>query len=219
MSLTRGRIARADQLPAEVAPITVPAPGAGRPWGRRIAAKVLEAEQHAEQIVKTARERARAELDETRRQCAAIRLRAEEEARADAVARVAAHALALEAREAKTEARQLDRVVELAQLLAERLLGEALELDPARVQALARQVLSAARGARSITIVAHPQDTEALARLGEEPMVREAAVRVEADPDRARGSLRVVTELGVLDADLAPQLTRLARRLREILTE
>jgi flagellar assembly protein FliH/type III secretion protein L len=193
--------------------------GVDRPWGRRIAAKVLEAERQAEAILESARESARLELAEARRQCVAVHLRAEEEARADAVAKVAAHALALEAREAKAEERQLDRVVELARLLAERLLGEALELDPTRVRALARQVLHSARAARSITISAHPRDVAALERLKEEPMLKDAAMRVEADPDRQRGSLRLVTELGILDADLAPQLTRLAQRLREMLSE
>jgi flagellar assembly protein FliH/type III secretion protein L len=180
---------------------------------------VLEAERQAELIVQSARENARAEMAEARRECASIHLRAEEEARADAVARLAAHALALEVRESKAEERQLDRIVELARLLAERLLGEALELDPTRVQALARQVLISARGARSITIAAHPRDIEALQQLKEEPMLKEASLRVEVDPNRERGSLRLATELGVLDADLAPQLTRLAQRLREILSE
>ena len=37
------------------------------------------------------------------------------------------------------------------------------------------------------------------------------------DSARARGSLRIETDIGVLDADLAPQLDRLALRLRETL--
>ena len=42
-------------------------------------------------------------------------------------------------------------------------------------------------------------------------------VRVVPDGSRARGSLRIETDIGVLDADLAPQLDRLALRLRETL--
>ena len=42
-------------------------------------------------------------------------------------------------------------------------------------------------------------------------------VVVVVDAKRARGSLRLDTELGSLDADLAPQLDRLAEKLREAL--
>ena len=44
------------------------------------------------------------------------------------------------------------------------------------------------------------------------------SVRVVPDGSRARGSLRIETDIGVLDADLAPQLDRLALRLRETLS-
>jgi flagellar biosynthesis/type III secretory pathway protein FliH len=42
-------------------------------------------------------------------------------------------------------------------------------------------------------------------------------VRLLPDATRTRGSLRIETDIGVLDADLAPQLDRLALRLRETL--
>lgn len=41
------------------------------------------------------------------------------------------------------------------------------------------------------------------------------AVRVQPDVARGRGSLRLDTEIGVLDAELAPQLERLSLKLRE----
>jgi hypothetical protein len=40
---------------------------------------------------------------------------------------------------------------------------------------------------------------------------------VLADPERPRNSLRLDTDIGVLDADLAPQLDRLLPKLRESL--
>ena len=73
-----------------------------------------------------------------------------------------------------------------------------------------------ARGARRVTIIAHPEDARfieqalALVQAG-------GAAHVLADPERPRGSLRLDTDIGVLDADLAPQLDRLLPKLRESL--
>jgi flagellar biosynthesis/type III secretory pathway protein FliH len=82
---------------------------------------------------------------------------------------------------------------------------------------LARQALAEARGARRLSIVAHPEDaallSQSLASLG----VAVDTVRVVSDAARQRGSLRIETDIGVLDADLAPQLDRLALKLRETL--
>ena len=71
------------------------------------------------------------------------------EARESEVARLAALFLALRVERRERAERDLDdRAVGLARVLAERLLGEALEADPARVVALARQALLEARGAK-----------------------------------------------------------------------
>jgi flagellar biosynthesis/type III secretory pathway protein FliH len=103
--------------------------------------------------------------------------------------------------------------------LAERLLGEALGLVPERVTALARQALLEAKGARRIKIVAHSGDAvilqQSLGMLGVEPGI----VSIESDPGRERGNLRMVTEIGTLDAELAPELARLAVKLREALRQ
>ena len=104
----------------------------------------------------------------------------------------------------------------MARVLAERLLGEALALEPRRIVAIARRALDEARGARRVTIIAHPDD----AALIEEALLSVhagGAARVLADPERPRGSLRLDTDIGVLDADLAPQLDRLLPKLRESL--
>ena len=151
-----------------------------------------------------------------KREAADRRLEVEIEARAEATARVAAHALALSLRDDQALERSQDRVVEVARVLAERLLGEALELEPRRIVAIARRALEEARGARRVTIVAHPDD----AALIEEALLTlhaGGAATVLADPERPRGSLRLDTDIGVLDADLAPQLDRLLPKLRESL--
>jgi flagellar assembly protein FliH len=106
----------------------------------------------------------------------------------------------------------------LARLLAERLLGASLAVAPEQVVTLAQQALTEARGARRLSIVAHPKDAELLAQALPSLGVAIETVRIAPDAARARGSLRIETDIGVLDADLAPQLDRLALRLRETLS-
>ena len=188
---------------------------AALPPSRIVPAKAVDAEERARQILARAEEQALLLVEAARRESADVRLRAVAEGRAEGVAVVAEKALALAAREAELDDRHLDRTVELAQLLAERLLGEALALDPARVTALARAALGEARGARRAVIAAHPDDAAELGpRLGELGFAA-GAISVRSDPSRARGSLRIETEIGVLDGELAPQLARLGTKLRE----
>jgi flagellar biosynthesis/type III secretory pathway protein FliH len=54
---------------------------------------------------------------------------------------------------------------------------------------------------------------EQLATLG----LQAGAVDVRDDPALARGALRLHTDVGILDAQLAPRLERLAVALRDVL--
>jgi flagellar assembly protein FliH len=194
-----------------------PAPKRGRlPHGRVVEAEVVEAAERARSIVSRAEAKAEELLARARREAAEARLRAEVEARAEAVARLAAQALALSSKDDQALERSLDRVVDVARVLAERLLGEELALEPKRIVAMARRALDEARGARRVTIVAHPEDA-ALIEQALGSVNAGGAARVLADPARPRGSLRLDTDIGVLDADLAPQLDRLLPKLRESL--
>jgi flagellar biosynthesis/type III secretory pathway protein FliH len=215
VNLPAGRILRPHELSNEPVPLRLTASAVGPARGRVVSRTVVEAEQRARELVGEAERKAQELVAAATRESADIRLRAEAEGRADGAAALAAKAVAWAAHEARADERQLDRIVQVAELLAERLLGEALRLDPTRVLALARQALAEARGARRITIVAHPEDARALEILLEEPMLRDAAVCVAPDARRERGRLRLDTDIGSLDADLAPQLARLAQRLRE----
>ena len=191
--------------------------GHGLPFGRVVPKALVDASAEATRMLADARAEAQALVAAAERSAADLKLLAEVEARAEASAKLAAHALALATYEAKADERALTRSVELARLLAERLLGASLAIAPEQVVTLARQALAEARGARRLSIVAHPEDatllSQSLASLG----VAVETVRVVSDAARPRGSLRIETDIGVLDADLAPQLDRLALRLRETL--
>jgi flagellar biosynthesis/type III secretory pathway protein FliH len=172
---------------------------------------------------------ARALLDEAREEAQQILARAEAtandlilqqqaRARADALCLVVGEALELRKRQAELSRNVLDRSVDFATLLAERLLGEELALAPGRIRALARQVLEEAAGARHAIIVAHPRDAgELRAGLGSLGSLLDS-VGIEDDDKLNRGQIRVETELGVIEADLRGQLERLAAQLRKLLS-
>ena len=220
MKLGFGRVVSAPEADARTTePRGAPAlrSGASRlPRGRVATAEVVNAAETARALIERAERSAADIVHRAEREAADLRLRALSEARAEAAARIAAHALALSFREDQALERNLDRVVEVARVLAERLLGEALALEPQRVVAIARRAVEEARGARRITVIAHPDDAVLIERALHS-LNAGAAASVLAEPARPRGSLRLDTDLGVLDADLAPQLDRLLPKLRESL--
>jgi flagellar biosynthesis/type III secretory pathway protein FliH len=203
---TRGRVVRG------VGTTGVPAtprldPGQA---GRRIAREELEARARAAAVLADAHARAKSVVEE------AV-ARATHEAREAEQAKVAALYLILRAAEETRAERDLDRAVDLASLLAERLLGAAIEREPAVVAMIARQALAEARGARRARIEAHPGDVGVLqahlATLG----LPAGAVELVASDALGRGSLVLHTDIGTLDARLTPQLDRLAAALRDAL--
>ncbi len=100
-------------------------------------------------------------------------------------------------------------------LLAERLIGEAIRVEPARIAELASAALQETRGGRTVRIEANPDDVAALATAAFGSV--EHVADIQPDPTLPRGSLIVHTDLGRIDARLEPQLARLAVALREAL--
>jgi flagellar biosynthesis/type III secretory pathway protein FliH len=219
MTLSRGRILRAEQLggaPSAVAPRESgrDAPGA-RQTGARIARReALEAADQARARL----ERAELEASRILAQAEARAERVLEQARAEgllqASARLAGAWAALQDREARADEASADRIVQIARLLAERVLGESVRLEPDTVVALARQALAQMRRARSVRLLASPADAAVLeSRLGELGAAAGCVV-VVADDSRAPGGVRIESELGTVDADLGQQLDRLVDALR-----
>lgn len=187
------------------------APGAGGAGtiraavARRIPAAVLDAKTEAARII-----------DEARAAAAHVASEAARDAREKETARVAAELLALRATEETKAAREIDHTIAIATLLAERIVGEAIVADPARIGALAVEALKETRGARQLRIEAAREDVPELERiLG---ALGVAVASVEPSEALGRGSLVVHTELGRVDARLEPQLARLAEALRETMT-
>ncbi len=214
MSPPRARIVRAAET-GTLHPLL--APRAATASHKRIAREEVEAHFNAERIEREARARAEAILAEAWSKGAAAGQRAASEAREEAHARAIAQWIAVRRVEDARLAADADRVVTLAVVLAERLIGASLEVEPTRVASIAQSVLAEARGARRATLEAHPLDAEVLrqhlATLG----LQAGAVDVRDDPALARGALRLHTDVGILDAQLAPRLERLAVALRDVL--
>ena len=220
--IARGRVLKQAEA-ASLRPLAASAPSqptspGGLPFGRVAPPALVDAHLEAARVIAEARREAAQLLDAARRAVGDLHLRAEAEARAEASAKLAAHALALATHESKSDERALERSVALARVLAERLLGASLSLAPEQVVALARQALAEARGARRLTIAAHPEDAQLLMQHAPSLGVALETLRIVPDVSRTRGSLRIETDVGILDADLAPQLDRLALRLRETLS-
>jgi type III secretion protein L len=169
----------------------------------------VEAGERAVQIVRDAEVRARAIVDEARTQ-------GEREAREAEHAKLSAAYLALKGAEEQRAERDLERVMALAVVLAERLIGAEIARDPAVVASLARRALEEARGARRAILEHSPLDEAALVR-DVVAALPEGTIELRPNPDFSRGSLVVHTDLGTLNAKLTPQLERLADALRDLL--
>ncbi len=196
----------------EAAPVASEAPRR-----RRVAADELRAREAAAALLEGARKQAETIVAEARVAAEVALREAANEAREAEEARGAALLLRLKREDEQRAERDLDRAVSLAVVLAERLLGAALVRDPGQVIALANQALREARGARRATIDACPLDAAVLERHLVDAGFESHTVEVRTDPSLSRGSLRVSTNLGTLDARLHPQLERLAQALRDAL--
>lgn len=197
----------------------------------RIERELAAAKEEAERVVAEARGAAAALLDEARTTAAQITAEATrrgEEDREVAVqnavdeerAKFAAGWTALRAREERSAAMQIDRIARLAGVVAQRLLGHALESDPALVVSLVRQALAELRDIRPLRFEVHADDAPTLRAAlaaGGVGAVDGCAIDVSSSPSCDRGSFRVQTDLGSVHAVLGARIERLASALRDAL--
>ena len=220
MSVHRGRIVRAGHpmtaltiACAQTEPAT-PEAATRLPRGRVVDRERVEAARASALVLEQAREQATRIVEQARAEGARIVEQARAEGLERASSELAGAWLSLHRREADEDRAALDRGVELGRLMAERLIGESLRLEPSTIALLAREAMHQLWRARAVVIHAHPSDTAALqdhlATFGMPP----ERLRIEPDPELKPGNLRFRSELGELDADLAPQLDRLAEALR-----
>jgi flagellar assembly protein FliH len=214
----RGRI-----VPAEGAANAVPlldpdaAKAGDQALRHRVVREEAEAREAAGRIVREARATADSVIAEAGARAAAEAQDAARRTREDADAELTARWLALRQAERTAAGRDEDRIVSVAVALAERLLGASLAVEPGRIADLARVVIGEAGGARRAVIEAHPLDAEELQRSFTAGGLDLQSVEVRGDAALARGELRLHTDLGTIDARLAPRFERLAAALRDAL--
>lgn len=208
MRLSRGRVLETPAGPGS------PGPPSGPPTQRVLPEALVRAHAEAETIVAEARQRAEAIVSEARQKAASARAEAEREGREEGTAALTAAWLRLRSAETRELAGREEQVLMLGRLLAERLLGRALSLEPTLMVDLTREALAAVVRARRVSLYVNPEDAETLRRHLGGLGLDTAAIDVHADPSRPRGGLRAETDLGTLDAELAPQLDRLVAALR-----
>jgi type III secretion protein L len=177
--------------------------------GRVVPSAVYEAHEEARGIVEAAQAEARRIVEEARREGFAA---GREEGLASLTELVLAARVEATRRAAETEP-ELRR---LAVRIAEKILGEALRLDPEQVVSIVRGALAAARGRRELSIRVHPDDLEAVTRARPrlaEALSRQAEVALRADASVPRGGCLVDSEVGTIDARLDVQLAAIERAL------
>jgi flagellar biosynthesis/type III secretory pathway protein FliH len=214
MTAPRARVVRGEAA-ARGVPLLSPGPGAAQ--RRRIAREEIEARLTAERIIQDAHAQADAILVRAKEEGTVAAATAVREAQAEADATLTARWIALRQAESRRLGDDADRVLTVAVALAERLVGATLELDPTRIATLASGVLAEARGARRAIIHAHPVDAEVLRTHLIASNLEAQSFVIESDEGLARGALRLHTDVGIIDAQLASRLDRLADALRDAL--
>jgi flagellar biosynthesis/type III secretory pathway protein FliH len=198
-----GRIVKAS-LPLDAATPKLQVPNESRP--QVMPRSVAAAHEQAAAI----KRRALTECAELRAQTEvelnALRVQTQADGRAAGYAELAALLLKQKAREAEVETAALGRVSTIARLLAERIIGQAVVLDPALLGSMALTALDEVRGARQIQIYVHPADELHVARPLAALRLPSASVSVVCDAQLAPGQLRITTDNGAFQADLGQRL-------------
>jgi flagellar biosynthesis/type III secretory pathway protein FliH len=179
-----------------------------------MAREEVEARLTAERIVREANEQAEAILRKAKADSSATTENAWREGELKAETMLAARWLALRQAEAAHFDNDTERVIGVAVALAERLLGDVLDLAPERIASLAAVALDEARGARRAVIRAHPIDAEALRRLGTSEL-EPRSISVQDDEAMPRGSMEMHTDVGIITARLPARLQKLAAAVRD----
>jgi flagellar assembly protein FliH/type III secretion protein L len=185
------------------------------PTARVLSRRVADAQIEADTLIAGAERRAAELLRAAEADALETRRLAAVEGRNAGMAELAAHRLRFAELEARADERSLDRCLELATLLAERLLGEALKLEPRRIVAIAAKALEEARAAKQIRVGAHPEDRPLLTAEAER-LGLSATAFYDAE-DLKHGELRIETELGTIEAKPTLELERLTSALRKSL--
>ncbi|HKD07458.1 MAG TPA: FliH/SctL family protein [Bryobacteraceae bacterium] len=104
-------------------------------------------------------------------------------------------------------------VVQLALLIAKKVLHRQLSVDPGALTALARVVFERIASAESYRVTVNPRFAESIRSAL--PARSESKIRVEPDPNCAPGAFLVQSDDGTIDASVDNQLEEIGRGLAD----
>lgn len=197
------------------APEAVAEPGTAKVIER----EVLLAHGEARAIVDQARARARAIVEEAEREAEALQVAARAEGHAKGLAEWEGRILAVgEAVRERAEASRAE-LVQLAIRIAEKILRRRIEEDPGALLPMLEEALATLRSYQSgqVRVRVHPSDREAIEKRRHEAATldpRWRALEVVSDDKLGRGALRVETDFGTIEADVATQLAAIEASFR-----
>lgn len=182
---------------------------------RVVRRRVVDSLEQADIDIERAGAAAAAIVEEARREAASLRAEARKAGREEGLNEVLEHVARARTEYAAVMEEAEKDMLELAFRLARRIIGEAIELEPARVQQMLASVLRHARGKREISVCVAPADLEMLeAAEGQfSQLVDGVPVIFEADRELDRGSCVIRTESGRIDGRIETQLETLERAL------
>lgn len=196
----------------EATPIGARAPSPG--YARVLRREVLDAHDEAARLLDHARAEAERLLQEAQERASNLLREAEGAGHAAGLARATAEAARIAKREDELDARALGRSIEIARLLAERIVGHAITVEPETLEQMARTTAREVRGARQLRFLVHPDDVERIERA-----LREVAatmpLTVEGNAALRRGDFELHTDAGTLNASLGARLELLTQSLAE----
>src|SRR5690606_33556756 len=120
--------------------------------------EVLAAKREAEAILKQAQQQAKLLLQQAEQQVQSAREAAEQTGYDAGLALAAEQAVLVARKEEELDQRALSRSIEIARLLAERVIGKTLSESPEALAEMARATLEEVRGARQVRFLVAPDD-------------------------------------------------------------
>ena len=212
-ALTRGRVISLSDQDAR------PAPGEHRntaAMGRVAHEDLVEVAVRAKRVLASAEAGVAARLADFEANRARMSNEMREQVRAELALEQTQKLVELATLRARVLERAENDIIQVARLLAERIIAEELALDPEKIVPMARQALREIGGATQVTMHAAPEAAEVL-RHEMSRIESSRAVRIEivSDASLEPGDLHVQTDVGSIDARVGTQLTHLAAAVFE----
>jgi type III secretion system HrpE/YscL family protein len=190
-----------------------PLPAAPRPArGAVVEAEVYDAHQKAKEIVETAERQAAALIDKAKQERDATVAAAREMGRQEVLAQSTEIILKAKQQASTIIETAEQEIVKLALVVAERIVGKALQTDPDVALHIAAQAIESVRHQKELVLRVNPEDAQLMRNSRKKLMDilgRTKDIAVREDPEVERGGCVIETENGTVDAQLKTQLQML----------